>query len=58
VYMKNPNADAQAEPAKEIEYDDVPASMMSPMAVLAIGLFVIGFANAAIVTILLDIFPM
>jgi len=58
VYMKNPDADAQAEPAKEIEYDDVPASMMSPMAVLAIGLFVIGFANAAIVTILLDIFPM
>src|SRR6056297_1219588 len=57
VYMKNPDADTQGETAKDIEYDDVSFSMMSPMAVLAIGLFVIGFANAAIVTILLDIFP-
>jgi multicomponent Na+:H+ antiporter subunit D len=56
--MKNPDADTQGETAKDIEYDDVSFSMMSPMAVLAIGLFVIGFANAAIVTILLDIFPM
>ncbi len=60
VYMKKPDAEAPAEIASDepIEYDEVPASMMSPMAVLAIGLFVIGFANAAIVGILLDIFPL
>ncbi len=58
VYMKNPDADSEPAETEEIEYNDVSFSMMSPMAILAIGLFVIGFANAAIVTILLDIFPM
>ncbi|WP_340104931.1 complex I subunit 5 family protein [Rhodohalobacter sp. 8-1] len=58
VYMKNPDADKQEEPTEVIEYNDVSPSMMSPMAILAIGLFVIGFANAAIVGILLDIFPL
>jgi multicomponent Na+:H+ antiporter subunit D len=58
VYMKNPDAEKQPDAAEEIEYDDVPASMMSPMAVMAIGLFVIGFANAAIVGILMGFFPL
>jgi multicomponent Na+:H+ antiporter subunit D len=59
VYMKNPDAEVSDESAgeKEIEYNDVSFSMMSPMAVLAIGLFVIGFANAAIVSVLFGIFP-
>jgi multicomponent Na+:H+ antiporter subunit D len=58
VYMKNPDAEAvEAADKKEIEYNDVSFSMMSPMAILAIGLFVIGFANAAIVSVLLGIFP-
>lgn len=58
VYMKNPDADTQEIETEDIEYDDVSPSMMSPMAILAIGLFVIGFTNAAIVGFLLDIFPM
>lgn len=58
VYMKNPDADKQADVTEEIAYNDVSPSMMSPMAVLAIGLFVIGFTNAAIVGILLDFFPL
>jgi multicomponent Na+:H+ antiporter subunit D len=58
VYMKNPDAEQQPDTAVEIKYDDVSPSMMSPMAILAVGLFVIGFANAAIVGFLLGIFPM
>jgi multicomponent Na+:H+ antiporter subunit D len=58
VYMKNPDAEQQPDTEKEIVYDDVSPSMMSPMAILAVGLIVIGFANAAIVGFLLDIFPM
>jgi multicomponent Na+:H+ antiporter subunit D len=58
VYMKNPDAEQQPDKAAEIKYDDVSPSMMSPMAIMAVGLIVIGFANAAIVSFLLGIFPM
>lgn len=58
VYMKNPDAEPQTATTEEIEYDEVPASMLSPMAILAIGLFVIGFANAAIIGIFLNFFPL
>lgn len=58
VYMKNPDAESQTTGAEEFEYEDVPAGMMSPMAILATGLFVIGFANAAIVGIFLNFFPL
>lgn len=56
VYMMNPDAD-QTEPS-ETTSQEVPASMLAPTAILAVSLIIIGFANAAIVGILFDIFPM
>ncbi|NBC28162.1 MAG: NADH/ubiquinone/plastoquinone (complex I) [Bacteroidetes bacterium] len=56
VYMKNPSKGQEA-PA-EAAQDDVPFSMLGPTALLAAALIVIGFANVAIVTVLLDIYPM
>jgi len=56
VYMKNPSK-GQKEPSDGVK-DEVPFSMLGPTALLAIALIVIGFANAAIVGVLLDIFPM
>lgn len=56
VYMMNP--DAEQKEATEAASNEVPASMLGPTAVLAVALIVIGFANAAIVGILFDIFPM
>jgi multicomponent Na+:H+ antiporter subunit D len=56
VYMMNPKKD-QTE-AADAKRNEVGFSMMFPTSVLAIALFVIGFANAAIVGILFDIFPM
>lgn len=58
VYMKNPDAETQQDSIEETEYNDVSPGMMSPMAILAIGLFVIGFANAAIVGVILNFFPL
>lgn len=57
VYMKNPDAETSAE-NERITSNEVSFSMLTPTVVLAIGLFAIGFANAVIVGILLDIFPM
>lgn len=56
VYMKNPDTDQEV--ASEAEANDVSASMLLPTSVLAVALFAIGFANAVIVGILFDIFPM
>ena len=56
VYMMNPSKE-QKEPAGG-EYNEPKASMLIPTSVLAVSLFVIGFANAAIVGILLGVFPM
>ncbi|MDZ7758046.1 monovalent cation/H+ antiporter subunit D family protein [Rhodohalobacter sp.] len=56
VYMMNPKKDQEA--AADAERNEVGFSMMFPTSVLAIALFVIGFANAAIVGFLFNIFPM
>ncbi|MEX0904670.1 MAG: monovalent cation/H+ antiporter subunit D family protein [Balneolaceae bacterium] len=55
VYMMNP--DAEQKEATEATKNEVPASMLGPTAVLAVSLIVIGLANAVIVGVLLDIFP-
>src|SRR6056297_955324 len=51
VYMMNPKKDQKE--GSDAERNEVGFSMMFPTSVLAIALFVIGFANAAIVGILL-----
>ena len=56
VYMMDPYK-GQTEP-KEGAYNESKASMLIPTSILAVSLIVIGFANAIIVGILLDIFPM
>jgi len=56
VYMMNPKKDQKE--GSDAERNEVGFSMMFPTSVLAIALFVIGFANAAIVGILFNIFPM
>jgi multicomponent Na+:H+ antiporter subunit D len=55
VYMMDPDK-GQKEP-KEGEYNEVSGSMLWPTTILAVSLIVIGFANAVIVGVLLDIFP-
>jgi multicomponent Na+:H+ antiporter subunit D len=55
VYMMNPDKDQKE--AAVAEKNEAPASMLIPTSVLAIALFVIGFANAAIVGYLFNIFP-
>jgi multicomponent Na+:H+ antiporter subunit D len=55
VYMMNPSKE-QKEPSGG-SYNEPKASMLIPTSVLALSLFVIGFANAAIVGILLGVFP-
>lgn len=56
VYMKNPKTD-QKEPA-DAARDEVTFSMLGPTAILAVSLIIIGLANAYIVGILMDIFPL
>ncbi len=56
VYMMDPEK-GQKEP-KDGTYNEVKASMLWPTTIFAVSLIVIGFANAVIVGILLDIFPM
>lgn len=55
VYMMNPDKDQKK--AAVAEKNEAPASMLIPTSVLAIALFVIGFANAAIVGFLFNVFP-
>ena len=56
VYMMNPDK-GQKEAADAVR-DEVKGSMLWPTSILAVSLIVIGFANAVIVGILLNIFPM
>ena len=56
VYMMDPSK-GQKEPT-EAKRDEASASMLWPTGILALSLIVIGFANAVIVGVLLDIFPM
>lgn len=56
VYMKNPFK-GQKE-VSDADRDESPLSMMIPTGILAIGLIVIGFANAVIVSVLLGIYPL
>ena len=55
VYMMNPDKDQKE--AAVAEKNEAPASMIIPTSVLALALFVIGFANAAIVGFLFNVFP-
>lgn len=55
VYMMNPSK-GQKE-ATDAERNESPLSMMLPTGILALGLIIIGFANAIIVTVLLGIYP-
>lgn len=57
VYMKNPDKDEQKDTV-EVERNEVSTSMLTPTLILAISLFVIGFANAVIVGFLMNIYPM
>jgi hypothetical protein len=54
--MKNPSSGQKV--ASEAARDEGPWSMLIPTGVMALGLIVIGFANAVIVTILLGIYPL
>jgi multicomponent Na+:H+ antiporter subunit D len=56
VYMKDPSK-GQKE-STDAKRDEASASMLWPTGILAVSLIVIGFANAVIVGVLLDIFPM
>jgi hypothetical protein len=53
--MMNPKENQKE--AATAEKNEVSASMLIPTSVLAIALFIIGFANAAIVGFLFNIFP-
>ncbi len=55
--MKDPDTETPAQ-EPEIARNEVSFSMLAPTAILAIGLFIIGFANAVIVSILTGFFPM
>lgn len=57
VYMKNPDEAGQQKEEVQVKRDEVSASMLTPTAVLAIGLFVIGILNAAIIAFLMSIYP-
>jgi len=59
VYMKKPEeAAVPSEAEVNIQNSDVSVSMMTPTTLLALSLFVIGFANAVIVASLLTFFPL
>lgn len=58
VYMKNPDETDKETVVAEVERNEVSTSMLTPTMILAISLFVIGFANAVIVGFLMNIFPM
>src|SRR5690606_1809963 len=55
VYMKNPHNGQEV--ADESPRDEAPHSMVWPLGVLAIALFVIGLLNAVIVGFFMNLFP-
>jgi len=58
--MRKPEEDlseAAASATANVSGNEVSVSMITPTAIFAISLFVIGFANAVIVSALLNIFP-
>tara|TARA_R100001143_G_C3361275_1_gene136306 strand:- start:24134 stop:25615 length:1482 start_codon:yes stop_codon:yes gene_type:complete len=56
VYLMNPSKGQKV--SADAEQNESPLSMMLPTGILAVGLIVIGFANAVVVTILLGIYPL
>lgn len=56
VYLMNPSK-GQKESTDAIQ-NESPLSMMIPTGILAVGLIIIGFANAIVVTVLLGIYPL
>ena len=51
------NSVAGQEVADESPKDEAPSSMIWPLAILAVSLFVIGLFNALIVGFLMNLFP-
>ncbi|MEX0843896.1 MAG: monovalent cation/H+ antiporter subunit D family protein [Balneolaceae bacterium] len=56
VYLNNPEAESPDE-TEVVERDEVGFSMMFPMAVMAIGLLLVGIFNAYIVNVIFTMFP-
>src|SRR5690625_305175 len=56
VYMKNPKSDTQV-PDQNITSDEVKPSMLYTTSALAIGLFIIGIFNMAVVAVIMNMFP-
>lgn len=56
VYLNNPEAESSEE-TEVVERDEVGFTMMFPMAVLAIGLLLVGIFNAYIVNVIFTMFP-
>ncbi|WP_456237590.1 complex I subunit 5 family protein [Gracilimonas halophila] len=56
VYLNNPDTES-AEETEVVERDEVGFSMMFPMAVMAIGLLLVGIFNVYIVNIIFTMFP-
>lgn len=58
VYMKSPEEAEEKPVSVEVKNNEVSASMLTPTLILAVSLFVIGFANAVIVGFLMNIYPL
>ncbi|MDZ7806471.1 MAG: proton-conducting transporter membrane subunit [Gracilimonas sp.] len=56
VYLNDPESESSDE-TNAVERDEVGFSMMFPMAVMAIGLLVVGIFNAYIVNVIFTMFP-
>lgn len=56
VYLNNPDAESSDE-TEAIERNEVGFSMMFPMAVMAIGLLLVGIFNVYIVNVIFNMFP-
>jgi len=56
VYLNNPETESSEE-TEVVEQDEVGFSMMFPMAVMAIGLLLVGIFNAYIVNVIFTMFP-
>lgn len=56
VYLNNPEAESSEE-TEVVERDEVGFTMMFPMAVMAIGLLLVGIFNAYIVNVIFTMFP-
>ncbi|MCH2451120.1 MAG: NADH/ubiquinone/plastoquinone (complex I) [Gracilimonas sp.] len=56
IYLNNPDTESTEE-TEVVERDEVGFTMMFPMAVMAIGLLLVGIFNAYIVNVIFNMFP-